>query len=59
MRGRPRTTGRYETRVKLEFWVWHYYKETSAKVTDIARICAVSTTTVDNILEAKNEKRSV
>ena len=51
--GRPLTTGRYESRQELEFWVWHFYRETSANVTDVARICRVSDGTVNKILGRK------
>jgi hypothetical protein len=49
-RGRPQTTGRFETRAELEYEVLWRWKETPSHISDIAKACKVSTTTVDNII---------
>lgn len=53
MRGRPRISGRFETRgelVKEVLWRW---KETLSAIADIARACRTSEGTVDNIITNK------
>lgn len=53
MRGRHKTTGRFNTRSELENEVWWLYKNTSCSDARIARNTGVSTTTVGNILKTK------
>jgi hypothetical protein len=55
-KGRPKTTGRYETRQELEESVWRQYYETAKSIVDISRFCKVSATVVSNILDDKGTK---
>jgi len=55
-RGRKKTTGRYDSREELVEWIWYYYKETDANLTDISKICKVSTVTVSKILDQPRPK---
>ena len=50
MKGRKKTTGRFETRAELESEVWDRYLNTPSTAADIARFVRVSETTVHNIL---------
>jgi hypothetical protein len=50
MMGRPKTTGRYDTREELEETVWFLWKETACNVRDISRQTRISDGTVNLIL---------
>lgn len=48
---RPRTTGRFGTREQLEERVRWYYRNTNMNMSEIAKNCKISVTTVSNILK--------
>lgn len=52
-RGRAKSAGRYETRAELCDMVWRLYRDTKAKVSDIARITRASEGVVHKIIEGK------
>lgn len=49
------TTGRYETREELEYWVHRWYQATEMNAVQVARACGVSAATVYKILERKRQ----
>jgi hypothetical protein len=51
--GRPRTTGRFETRAELVERVRYLYFETDLSLSSVARNCRVSDQTANNIIESK------
>ena len=53
-RGRPKTTGKYDTTEELVSNVWFFFK--SQNQAQVARTCQVSETTVANILKQKKPK---
>ena len=53
MKGRPKTTGKYQTRRELEEAVRGFNEDRRIKEAQIACICCVSPTTVANILRRK------
>lgn len=55
MTGRPKTTGRFNTRRELVDRVRHLYFQTDMSVSSVARNCGVSQTTANNIIESKEE----
>lgn len=52
-RGRAKSTGRFSSREELCDAVWRNYLGTKANISDVARACRVSATTVSNILDSK------
>lgn len=51
--GRPKTTGRFETRAELVDRVHHLNERNGLSVSGIARSCGISPVTADTILEHK------
>lgn len=57
MRGRKRTTGRFDSRYELEQFIWHRYTTTDLNMAQIARAAHVSETTAHNIYEQLRRAR--
>ena len=57
MPGRPKTTGRFDTREELESKILGLYYDTSCSMARIARNVEVSEATVNTIIETKPKPR--
>ncbi len=56
--GRLQTTGRYDTRKELEYWVWRMYLSSDMNMAQIARACKISGPTVRSILDGPSPKEA-
>lgn len=56
MTGRPKTTGRFETRAELVERVRNLYHNTSLSMAAVGRNCKVSFSTANSIIESKEWK---
>lgn len=50
---KPKTKGRYSTRVELCREVWFWYIKTDMNISQVAKLCEVSAATINNILNTK------